>query len=151
RSRVPTAGLLGSIGGIGLALLSFFPLIDIFKAPVVGMAALGLVLAVLVARIQLPWRLPGAALAVAVGTLLYYILGPLGLLGAAEFQPPALALHLSVPLPSLLGFRALGQALPYLPLAVPFGILTIVGGINVTESARAAGDEYATRDILLTE
>jgi len=29
--------------------------------------------------------------------------------------------------------------------------LTVVGGINVTESARLAGDDYRTRDILLTE
>ena len=27
----------------------------------------------------------------------------------------------------------------------------VIGGINVTESARAAGDDYSTRDILLTE
>jgi AGZA family xanthine/uracil permease-like MFS transporter len=39
----------------------------------------------------------------------------------------------------------------YLPLAIPFGLLTIVGGINVTESARVAGDDYSTRDILLVE
>src|SRR4029079_13522779 len=39
----------------------------------------------------------------------------------------------------------------YLPMAVPFAILTVVGGINVTESARLAGDDYDTREILLTE
>jgi AGZA family xanthine/uracil permease-like MFS transporter len=42
-------------------------------------------------------------------------------------------------------------ALQYLPIAIPFGLLTVVGGINVTESARVAGDDYNTRDILLTE
>jgi len=36
-------------------------------------------------------------------------------------------------------------------LILPFGLLMVVGGINVTESARAAGDEYRTRDILLVE
>jgi AGZA family xanthine/uracil permease-like MFS transporter len=40
---------------------------------------------------------------------------------------------------------------PYLPLILPFGLLMVVGGINVTESARAAGDDYPVRDILLTE
>jgi len=151
RRQMPTAGLLGSIGGIGLALLSFFPLLNIFAAPVVGMAALGLVLYALVARIELPWRLPGAAVAVAVGTILYYVLGPLGLLGGAEFHAPQLSVSLALPRPTLAGFAALPKALAYLPIAIPFGVLTIVGGINVTESARAAGDEYATRDILLTE
>jgi len=41
--------------------------------------------------------------------------------------------------------------LPYLPLAVPFALATVVGGIDNTESAVVAGDEYRTRDILLTE
>ncbi len=150
RRRVPLAGLLGSIGGIGLLLLCFFPLLDIFKTPMVGLGALGLVLYALVARIDLPWRLPGAAVAVLFGTVLYYVLGPLGVLGG-HFAAPVLELSPSLPLPTLAGFSALGAALPYLPIAIPFGILTIVGGINVTESARAAGDDYPTRDILLTE
>jgi len=47
--------------------------------------------------------------------------------------------------------KGLTPALKYLPIAIPFGILTVVGGINVTESARVAGDDYKTRDILLTE
>ena len=150
RRRVPLAGLLGSIGGIGLLLLCFFPLLDIFKTPMVGLGALGLVLYALVARIDLPWRLPGAAVAVLFGTILYYVLGPLGVLGG-HFAAPVLELSPSLPLPTLAGFSALGAALPYLPIAIPFGILTIVGGINVTESARAAGDDYPTRDILLVE
>jgi AGZA family xanthine/uracil permease-like MFS transporter len=40
---------------------------------------------------------------------------------------------------------------PYLPLILPFGLLMVIGGINVTESARVAGDDYSTRDVLLTE
>src|SRR5262249_7578541 len=39
----------------------------------------------------------------------------------------------------------------YLPLALPFALLNVIGGIDVTESARVAGDDYRTRDILLTE
>ncbi len=150
RQRVPQAGLLGSIGGIGLLLLCFFPLLDIFKVPVIGLASLGLVLYALVARIDLPWKLPGAAMAVLFGAVLYYILGPLGLLGG-HYAAPVLELSPGIPLPTLGGFSALSAALPYLPIAIPFGILTIVGGINVTESARAAGDDFSTRDILLTE
>ena len=34
---------------------------------------------------------------------------------------------------------------------LPFALATIVGGIDCTESAAAAGDEYDTRAILLTE
>src|SRR5207244_7256306 len=47
--------------------------------------------------------------------------------------------------------KGITPALKYLPIAIPFGLLTVVGGINTTESARVAGDDYKTRDILLTE
>jgi AGZA family xanthine/uracil permease-like MFS transporter len=60
-------------------------------------------------------------------------------------------LHFGLPIPTLDFLQGLGPALKYLPIAIPFGILTVVGGINVTESARVAGDDYNTRNILLTE
>jgi len=34
---------------------------------------------------------------------------------------------------------------------LPFALVTIIGGIDNTESAAAAGDEYRARDILMTE
>ena len=47
--------------------------------------------------------------------------------------------------------EGLSHAWKYMPIAIPFGLLTVVGGIDVTESARVAGDNYNTRTILLTE
>ena len=151
RRHVPPAGLLGALGGIGLALLGFLPLLEIFKLPAVGLTCLGLVVYTLLARIDLPGRLPGAAVAVAVGMALYYGLGAVGGLGDAPLHVPELEATLALPWPTLAGFQAMGAALPYLPIAIPFALLTIVGGITVTESARVAGDDYRTRDILLTE
>ncbi|MBI3178870.1 MAG: hypothetical protein HYZ27_04375, partial [Deltaproteobacteria bacterium] len=100
RRRVPQAGLLGSIGGIGLALLCFLPLVDMFRAPVIGLVCLGLVLYTLVARIKLPFNLPGAAVGVLAGTALYYILGPLDLLGGETFALPTVELTPAFPWPS---------------------------------------------------
>ncbi len=40
------------------------------------------------------------------------------------------------------------DALPYLPIAMPFAIGTVVGGIDCTESACAAGDRYDTRTVV---
>ncbi len=148
---VPQAGLLGSLAGIGLALIGFVPLVDIFGIPLIGMVSLGLILYNLVARIHLPRRLPGVLVAIAVGTALYYLLGPQGWLGGT-FKPPQLgASHGGLPLPTLDFLKGLGGALKYLPISIPFALLTVVGGINVTESARVAGDDFKTRDILLTE
>lgn len=149
RAAVPQAGLLGSIGGVGLVLLGFLPLLHIFEVPIAGLAALGLVLYTLVARLPLPGRLPGAFLAVLVGTALYYGLGSAGLVD--HFRLPEPALTPSPPMPTLGFLDGIDRAVDFLPLAIPFGLLTIVGGINVNESARVAGDDYRTRDILLVE
>ncbi|MFZ5787350.1 MAG: hypothetical protein ACOY3Y_12980 [Acidobacteriota bacterium] len=148
---VPQAGLLGSLAGIGLALIGFIPLVDIFGMPLIGLVALGLLLYNLVARIRLPGNFPGVLAAVAVGTTLYYVLGPLGWAGGTYHGPPATSLQLALPVPSLLFLQGLSGALTYLPISIPFALLTVVGGINVTESARVAGDDFNTRDILLTE
>ncbi len=151
RKAVPQAGLLGSLAGIGLALIGAIPLVDIFGMPAVGILSLGIVIYAVIAGIKLPWNMPGVLAAVLAGSAVYYALGPIGLIGAGEFALPALKLHIGLPLPTLDFVAGLKPALAYLPIAVPFGILTVVGGINTTESARVAGDEYSTRDILLTE
>jgi AGZA family xanthine/uracil permease-like MFS transporter len=151
RRLLPEAALLGSIGGVAIALLGALQLGEIFAEPIVGMVALGLILYALVARIGLPFGAPAVLASVLVGSLLYHGLGVAGLSLHAE-AAPRFAFPLGAPIPTL-GFMA---GLPiaiadYLPLALPFALLTILGGINVTESARLAGDTYRTRDILLTE
>ncbi len=147
---VPQAGLLGSLAGVGVTLLGLIPLMQIYRIPVVGLMALGLLLYTLVARIDLPGRIPGAFAAVAAGTILYYVLGPTGLMGGG-FHMPAANLRLVFPWPTLSWLEQSRTALAYLPFGIPFGLLTIIGGINNAESARCGGDEFNTRDILLTE
>lgn len=146
---VPRAGLMGSIAGIGLLLLGFLPLTEIFSSAVVGMVALGIIFYVLIGRMQLPGRIPGVLLAVLCCTALHVILGISGLL--PDYRTPSFQLHIALPVFSIDFIKALPESIKYLTIAIPFGILTIIGGINNTESARLAGDEYRARDILLTE
>ncbi len=147
---VPQAGLLGSLAGIGLALIGFIPLIDVFGLPIIGMISLGLILYTLVAKINLPKRIPGVFAAVLIGTVLYYIFAPMNFFGV-DFAAPSMQLHFGIPVPTMSFVYGFVAALKYIPIALPFAILTIVGGINVTESARVAGDDYNTRNILLVE
>ncbi|HEY4218016.1 MAG TPA: hypothetical protein VGM67_12815 [Gemmatimonadaceae bacterium] len=151
RRMVPEAGLLGSIGGVGIALLGTLQLGTIFSEPVVGMIALGIIIYALVARLKLPLRTPEVLASVLVGAALYYGLGAMGLLVHPVAHPSA-SFPLAFPMPTLGFLKGMSIAVhDYLPLALPFAVLTVVGGINVTESARLAGDDYSTRDILLTE
>ncbi len=148
---IPQAGLLGSLAGIGLALIGIIPMVDIFGLPVVGLISLGLVLYGVVAKYRLPKNFPAVFASVALGTIVYYVFAPMGVFGIAYQAPNMGGLSFSFPLPTLDFVKGFSEALRYLPIAFPFALLTIVGGINVTESARAAGDDYNTRDILLTE
>jgi AGZA family xanthine/uracil permease-like MFS transporter len=148
---LPMAALLGPLAGVGLALLGLFPIVQIFDYPVAGLVGTGLVLYALVAGRQLPGRIPGALAAVAVAAALYWGMNLLGI-HPAHSQNAAANFGLHVPLPEFGHLLAgLPRALDFLPVALPFGLLTVIGGINATASARAAGDEYRPRDILLVE
>lgn len=147
---VPQAGLLGSLAGIGVALLGILPLVEAFSIPLIGVLSLGIILYSLVAKLPLPKNFPAVLAAVVTGTSLYYILAPSGLIGGT-YTPPNRDLHLAFPIPTFAFLEGLSPALQYLPISIPFGVITVIGGINNTESARVAGDQYKTRDILLTE
>jgi adenine/guanine/hypoxanthine permease len=148
---VPRAALLGSIAGIALMLMGFLPLLEAMRVPLVGFVTLALLLYALIAKGPIPWRLPGVLFAFLVGIALYYGAGASGLLGSGYHAPSMPTLRLALPWPTLGFIDGLPHLWPYLPLVLPFGLLMVVGGINVSESARAAGDDYRTRDILLVE
>jgi AGZA family xanthine/uracil permease-like MFS transporter len=152
RRSIPRAGLLGSIAAVALLLIAYLPTLKLFASPVVGFLSLAVVLAALVAKLKLPFRLPGALAGILCGTLAYYLLGGLGLLPAGHnFIPHFPELRVALPLPTFTFLHGLAKALTFLPLALPFALATVVGGVDVTESAAAAGDDYPTRDILLVE
>ena len=163
RRVFPRAGLLGSLAAIALVLISFLPLVEILHSPIVGFVSLAVVLTTLVARIDLPFKLPGAVGSLLVGGAMYYALK------AAESSgilPPVLALPPEglpikpedglLPTEWLAVFRfewlgAMRESLHYLPIVIPFALATVVGGIDCTESAAAVGDEYDTGQVIGVE
>ncbi len=157
RRLVPRAGLLGSLAAIALAIISFLPLLDIAAYPVAGYVSLAVILATLTARWRLPRNIPGALGAVLLGCLVYYGMNLAGLgpgLGAEGSQPSRL-IRLALPVPLAPWWQwfqhSWPEALAYLPVAIPLALATVVGGIDCTESAAAAGDDYATGKIIAAE
>ena len=156
RRIVPRAGLLGSLAAIALALIAFLPLLEIFSSPLVGLVSLGIVLASLTARIPLPLRIPGALAALIVGGLIHAIGTSIGWIPAAAGHAaidPQAALWPTEWLAALKceWIEAWGDTVQYLPIVIPFALGTVVGGIDCTESAAAAGDEYHTGHIIGVE
>src|SRR5207245_12401 len=149
RRVVPRAALLGSIAGVAILLIAFLPTLKILRDPLVGLVALLVLLLGLFGCVRMPLGVPGAFAAVLAGTALFWLRAWLGRGGDAG-PPVAVTLALAIPWPTLAWLDALEATLPYLSLALPFALVTIIGGIDNTESAAAAGDECRKRDILLT-
>ncbi|TWU16486.1 permease [Allorhodopirellula heiligendammensis] len=153
RSVVPRAGLLGSLAAIALVLISFFPLTHILGSPIPGILALVIVLGTLIGRVPLPGRTPGTLGALVVAGAVYYIMCGLGWFGY-EFPDAVQVQWFSVQwMDAWRGgwIEALPAAIAYLPFVLPFALVTVVGGIDCTESAASVGDEYDARVVIGVE
>ncbi len=154
RRVIPRAGLLGSLAAIALVLISFIPLMEIFRHPLPGMIALVIVLSALVGRIPLPGRTPGTLGALLVASIVFYAMC---FIPGTHYEFPTAPTGTSwFPTQWLEAWQFnwladFDDALAYLPIALPFAIGTVVGGIDCTESAAAAGDEYDTRTVIGVE
>ncbi len=150
RRALPRTALLGALSAAAIALIMFFSFTKILAEPIGGLVALGVIMLVLVGGVRLPWRIPAVAGSVLAGFAAYHLAIWIG------YQPlpsqGGLALPgLMLPVPSLAFIEGLELAWHYIPLAIPVAVATVIGGIDNTESAAAAGDVYATRSILLVE
>ena len=151
RRILPRAGLLGSLAAVALVLISMLPLLHIMRVPVVGFLSLAVILAALVARVPLPWKMPGALGALLVGSVVYYLMLFTGTLGHVPEQSIAGELGLLLPDWTVPWWTVYADSLKYLPIVLPFALATVVGGIDCTESAAAAGDEYHTGQVIAVE
>ena len=151
RRIVPRAGLLGSIAGVSVLLIAFLPMLKVIADPLVGFMSLGLILVALVARIGLPGRVPGALAAVVVGSVVYLLERWAGIAPGTHALAMSGEWRLALPWPTLAWLDASRETWGALSVALPFALATVIGGIDNTESAIAAGDAYRTRDVLLTE
>jgi AGZA family xanthine/uracil permease-like MFS transporter len=150
RRVVPRAALLGSIAGVAILLIAYLPLLKLLADPPVGLTALVVLLLALMGGVRMPFGMPAALAAVVAGAAMFWGRAWAGY-GPGGMHLAEASLRLALPWPTLEWVGALAVTLPYLSIALPFALVTTVGGIDNTESAAAAGDEYRTRDILLTE
>ena len=146
RKVTPRAALLSTLSGIALGFISLGFLFRTFARPVVGLTTFGIVMLTYFGRVRFKGRIPGGMVAVALGTLLSWIIGiaPVGV------RPAAPSLHLPVPvLGDLLASIGGGNLLTYLSVIIAMGLFNVLGSLQNIESAEAAGDSYDTRSSLI--
>lgn len=152
RTAVPRAGLLGSLAAIALVLITYQPLLEILRQPLIGLVALAVILTALVGRVPMPAKIPGAVGGLIVAGVMYTIMNATGFIEGASNQAldPTAGLWPTewVEALSFGWMSAMSETINYLPIVIPFALATVVGGIDCTESAAAAGDEYNTNTVI---
>ena len=111
-------------------------------------------LATLIARQSLPFKIPGALGAVLVGTVLAYLINGVEWAMEASLVPATPGMELVwFPQEWLTALRfewlsAMPETLPYLGYVIPFAIATVIGGIDCAESAASVGDDFKSSHVI---
>lgn len=152
RRHTPRAALLSTLAGIAVGFIAMTFALRIWSRPVVAMLPLVIVLITYFSGVRFPLGLPGGFVAVAVGTLIAWIL-PTGWTGVETLSLQAVAASWTERgwKPPIwaggLVWDVLQQPqlwLKYLSVIVPMGLFNVIGSLQNIESAEAAGDRYAT-------
>ena len=151
RQFAPRAALLSTLAGIAVSFIAIDFAIKTFAAPLVALLPLGVILTTYFSHRQLPWHVPGGALALGLGSAAAWGLAGLGEpspVSAAHLRDAVGTVGLYWPVP-VLGDLLAGLTHPLLrqylvPVVLPMGLFNVLGSLQNIESAEAAGDRYPT-------
>ena len=141
RRVTPRAALLSALSGIAITFIAMDFTFKIFAQPRIALLPMALIFVAYFSQQKLPLGLPGGMVAIAIGTVLGWMLGTM--------NSTALTIHISLAVPSFSG-AALWEALMaptflnYFSVIFPMGIFNVVGSLQNIESAEAAGDRFKT-------
>jgi AGZA family xanthine/uracil permease-like MFS transporter len=149
RKYAPRAALLCPLAGLAIAFLCLGFVLRIFQTPELALLPTVIILAVYGSRIRLPFRMPGGLLCIGAGIILTALLKALHLYTLPA--PPAmlpLGLHLPHPV-NLFEFLRHSEGWQYLSIILPLSALDTIVSLQILESVKIAGDDFATRPSLL--
>jgi adenine/guanine/hypoxanthine permease len=151
RRSTPRAALLSTLAGIAVSFIAIDFAIQTFAAPLVALLPLGVILTTYFAHTRLPWRIPGGAWALALGSAAAWLLAAAGEpapVSAERLRAAVETLGVYWPVP-VVGDLVAGLTHPFLrqylvPVVLPMGLFNVLGSLQNIESAEAAGDSYPT-------
>ncbi len=151
RRATPRAALLSTLAGIAVSFIAIDFAIKTFAAPLVAMLPLGIILTTYFSHTRLPWRIPGGAWALLLGSASAWLLAAVGSpspVSGARLAHALQTVGFYWPVP-VIGDLIDGLRHPLLrqylvPVVLPMGLFNILGSLQNIESAEAAGDPYPT-------
>lgn len=148
RRHTPRAALLCPLAGLALAYLCLGFVFGVFQQPAVALLPMIVLFTLYASRIKLPGRIPPALVAIGIGAALVAVMRHFKL-----YETPAVvAVSPGIYLPQMVnvfGLFGRGEWWSYLTIILPLGVLDTLASLQILESVKAAGDDYATRPSLL--
>jgi AGZA family xanthine/uracil permease-like MFS transporter len=149
RRHTPRAALLCPLAGLALAYLCLGFVFGVFANPAVALLPMIVLFTLYASRVRLPGRIPPALVAIALGAGLVAVLRYFGL-----YQPASVtAIPAGLYLPNFVNPLALfgrPEWWSYLTIILPLAALDTLASLQILESVKAAGDDFATTPSLLT-
>lgn len=149
RKYTPTAAMLGTLAGISITFISMRPAAQMWEAAWIALPVLAIIIIGFVSGVKLPGNFPIGLAALLVGTAIGWIGGFMETAAVSDA-----AKDIAVGLPNLQIDRlldGLDGISPLLATAIPLGIYNFTEAMSNVESAKAAGDDYNLRAVLLAD
>lgn len=152
RRTTPRAALLSTLAGIAISFIAIDFAMRSFELPLVALLPLGVILTTYFSGVSLPFRIPGGAWALLLGTLLAwgtsFVPGVRSPVSVQALAPAFETVGFYPPVP-VLGELIAGLTHPLtyqflVPVILPMGLFNVLGSLQNLESADAAGDRYPT-------
>ncbi|MBM7837891.1 AGZA family xanthine/uracil permease-like MFS transporter [Alkalihalobacillus xiaoxiensis] len=147
RKHTPRPALLGALAGVAFTFVAGEMLFSVFEVPIIGLAALAIILVGFVAKVGMPFKIPSSLFAIIIGVILAFILGYqtssdfTEALGNVGFYPF---------LPTLAAFEGMtylfGALIGLLGILIPITIYNAIETMNNVDAMSAAGDSYDVRE-----
>jgi adenine/guanine/hypoxanthine permease len=148
RRHTPRAALLCPLAGLALAYLCLGFVFGVFQQPAVALLPMIVLFTLYASRIKLPGRIPPALLAIGIGAALVAVMRHFNLYEAPAGVAVTPGIYLPHPV-NIFGLFGRGEWWSYLTIILPLGALDTLASLQILESVKAAGDDYATQPSLL--
>lgn len=151
RRNTPRCAMLSALAGCSISIIAMGFIFQIFANPFIAFIPAFLLFAAYAAKLQFPFRLPAAVVAVFLGTVLAWVSRWAGYdFFTPSPEPYYFKFYFPVPvIGDLLGFLIDGEGWQYMSIIIPMALFNIIGSLENLESAAASGDCFETKSSLL--
>lgn len=147
RANLPRAAMLGALAGVAMTFIAGEMYFRTNNLPLIGTISFIIIAVTLIAKVKLPFKIPGALAAIVLGTIGAYALGYAKVTAVVE---AAEQMRFVAPLPTLAfleGFKLLfTEHTAILALVIPISVYNFVETMNNVEAVAALGDNYDVRE-----